>query len=311
MTDRIRLIQRASALSIAGNALLAAGKIAAGFFSGSLAVVGDGIDSSTDVVVSLITLVAARVAGKPGDREHPYGHGRAETIATVILAFIVCYAGVQLVLSSIADLLSASRPEMPGSIALIASAVSIAGKLALAWTQFAAGKKANSAMLIANGKNMRNDVVISASVLAGLAATFAFGLPILDRALALLVGAWVVKGAIGIFIETNAELMDGVGGDARLYARVFKAIASVDGAGNPHRTRVRKLAASYVVDTDIEVDPELSVRAAHDIAMRVEGAIKREIEDVYDVLVHVEPRGNVERDERFGLRHDDVDGIGE
>ena len=94
--------------------------------------------------------------------------------------------------------------------------------------------------------------------------------------------------------------MDGTTG-AGPYGEIFAAVNTVKGAGNPHRTRVRKLGSILVVDLDIEVEPDLSVREAHDISLEVEAAIKRAIPEVYDVIVHIEPRGNAE-DERFGLR---------
>ena len=169
MLDRTRTIKRAAVLSLTGNAALALVKIAAGILGSSLAVLGDGIDSSVDVLISIISLAAAAVIAKPSDREHPYGHARAETTATTLLSFAIFFAGAQLVLSSIADVRSGAVRDMPAPIAFWAAVVSIAGKLLLAWSQFALGRKAGSAMLLANGKNMRNDVVMSCAVLAGIA----------------------------------------------------------------------------------------------------------------------------------------------
>lgn len=190
---------------------------------------------------------------------------------------------------------------MPSPIAIYVTIASIAGKLLLSWSQFHYGRKTGSSMLVANGKNMRGDVVISASVLAGLGFTFAFGLPVIDRVAALLVSLWIIKVAIGIFLEVNDELMDG-SADESLYARLFEAVASVPGAGNPHRARMRRLGSSLVADLDIEVDSSLSVGEAHGIALGVEAAVKALIPDIYDVIVHVEPAGNEEEGERYGLR---------
>jgi cation diffusion facilitator family transporter len=300
MQERAAILNKASVIALVGNALLALAKLAVGFSSGSLAVVGDGIDSSTDVVIAVVALFTARIVDKPGDREHPYGHSRAETVATTLLAFIVFFAGSQLLVRTASSLISGEAAELPSPIAIIVTLVSIAGKLILSWTQFHYGKIAGSSMLIANGKNMRGDVVISASVLVGLGFTFALHLPLLDRVTALLVSFWIIKVAAGIFREANTELMDGTAG-AGPYSEIFTAVSSVPGAGNPHRTRVRRLGSLLMVDLDIEVEPELSVAAAHDIAVKVEGAIKLALPEVYDVIVHIEPRGNAE-DERYGLR---------
>ncbi|HOX31226.1 MAG TPA: cation diffusion facilitator family transporter [Spirochaetales bacterium] len=301
MDSRSALLARASLLALAGNAILAAGKLAVGLASGSLAVLGDGIDSSTDVVIALINLLAARIVDKPGDREHPYGHARAETLATTVLSFVVFFAGAQLLARTAGSIIGGEDRAMPSPIAIYVTIASIAGKLLLSWSQFHYGRKTGSSMLVANGKNMRGDVVISASVLAGLGFTFAFGLPVIDRVAALLVSLWIIKVAIGIFLEVNDELMDG-SADESLYARLFEAVASVPGAGNPHRARMRRLGSSLVADLDIEVDSSLSVGEAHGIALGVEAAVKALIPDIYDVIVHVEPAGNEEEGERYGLR---------
>ena len=102
-----------------------------------------------------------------------------------------------------------------------------------------------------------------------------------------------------IFLEANTELMDGTS-DRGPYQELFAAIEGVPEAGNPHRVRLRKIGSMLVVDLDIEVDPEMSVKKAHDIAVSVEKAIKQSLPDVYDIIVHIEPKGNVE-DEKFGL----------
>ena len=300
MLERTTLIRRAAFVSLVGNAALAAAKLLAGFLAGSLAVVGDGIDSSTDVVISMVALVAAGVIAKPSDREHPYGHARAETSATTILSFVIFFAGAQLFLSAASRLAPGELPPLPDPLALWVTGLSIAGKLGLAWSQFAMGKKASSSMLVANGKNMANDVIMSSAVLVGLGLSLALKLPILDPALAVAVGLWVMRSAVGIFREANDELMDGRA-DERLYRAVFEAVRSVDGAGNPHRVRVRKLASVYDVDLDIEVDGGMSVRRAHGIAQKVEEAIKERIDGVYDIVVHVEPAGEGQHDEQYGL----------
>ncbi len=300
MEDRTKLLKRASTIALVGNAALAAAKLGVGMLSGSLAVFGDGLDSSTDVVIAFVALVISGVVDKPGDREHPYGHARAETMATTILSFVVFFAGGQLLFRTLGALIGGEKPAMPSMATIYVTVASIAGKLALAWSQFHYGGKTGSSMLIANGKNMRGDVVISASVLVGLVFTFALGLPILDRVAALLVSLWIIKVAIGIFKETNTELMDGTS-DEGLYAELFAAVAGVPGAGNPHRARIRHHGALLIVDLDIEVDEDLGIGEAHRIAARVEEAIKARMPEVYDAVIHVEPAGNDEEGERYGL----------
>lgn len=298
--DRFSAIRRAAALSLAGNAVLAAAKVGTGFLAGSLAVVGDGVDSATDVVISIVALAATAVMSKPGDREHPYGHARAETSATAVLAFFIFFAGAQLFLSTVHGLAEGAAKSIPEPIALWVTGASVLGKLFLAWTQSAAGKKTDSALLLANARNMRNDVLISVGVLTGLVMSILLRMPMIDSAVAMLVSLWVMRSALGIFKETNDELMDGKA-DTALYRSVFSAVNSVPGAANPHRTRVRRMGTFIDIDLDIEVDGRQTVKEAHDIAQAVERAIKDRIDSVYDIVVHVEPAGSGEHDEQYGL----------
>ncbi|GHV72574.1 cation transporter [Spirochaetia bacterium] len=306
--SRAGLIRVASITALLGNTILAVLKISMGFISGSLAVLGDGIDSSVDVLIAVMSLVVAKIIVRPADRDHPWGHGRAETVATALLACILFSAGLQLILNAAVHLVSGAEPAVPSFSALVVTLISIGGKIFLAWTQYLFGKKANSAMLRANAKNMASDVIISAGVLAGLALSFLFKRGIIDSVAALLVGFWVIRSAIGIFTEANAELMDGGSGTAS-YKAVFDAVRSVNGAGNPHRTRLRRVAGLWDIDIDIEVDPKLTVREAHKIASEVEKAIKTRIEGgVYDIMVHVEPIGDSKRhpNEGYGLREEEI-----
>jgi cation diffusion facilitator family transporter len=303
--DRTGIVRKAALIALCGNLVLAILKIVTGFATDSLAVIGDGIDSSTDVVIAVLTLAVGFIINRPSDKEHPWGHHRAETIATVILAFIILIAGFQLFQSSIERLVEGGAAALPQPVALAVTVVSILGKLVLAFSQYRLGKKAQSSMIVANAKNMTNDIVISASVFVGLGASVLFRLPFLDAVTALLVSLWVMKSAVGIFLEQNEELMDG-NADEGLYKALFAAITSVPGAGNPHKARIRKMATKWDIDVDIEVNGKLPVYEAHEIAGEVERAIRRDIPDVYDVMVHVEPAGIGEHDEQYGVSQKDV-----
>jgi cation diffusion facilitator family transporter len=297
---KARIIKTASYTALAGNTLLAAVKIGSGIHSGSLAVLGDGIDSSVDVLIAIMSLIVARIISRPADQDHPWGHGRAETVATALLACILFFAGAQLILNSGRDLLFGGRREVPAPLALAGTIISIGGKALLAWSQYLFGKKAGSSMLRANAKNMAGDVILSAGVLAGLGLSMLFHIGQIDSAAAILVGLWVIKSAVGIFLEANAELMDG-GSNGEFYRAVFNAVRSVEGAGNPHRVRMRRIAGLWDIDIDIEVALDLTVSEAHQIATTVEQAIKERVEGVYDIMVHIEPAGYSHRREGYGL----------
>jgi cation diffusion facilitator family transporter len=309
--DRSSIIRTASITALIGNLILASVKIATGLAADSLAVLGDGIDSSMDVLIAVMTLVVSSVKAMPADKSHPWGHGRAETVATAILSFVLFFAGAQLILNSALKLFDAlflhtgsAEPKVPEPAALVVTVVSIAGKTLLSWSQYLFGKKAGSAMLKANAKNMAGDVITSAGVLVGLGCALLFKLGVIDLVTAILVGLWILKNSVGIFLSANAELMDGATADES-YRELFDAVRSVPEAGNPHRTRMRRIAGFWDIDIDIEVDPALTIAEAHAIACRVEEAVKTRIDGVFDIMVHVEPAGNIQN-EGYGLTEEHV-----
>ncbi|MEZ5197453.1 MAG: cation diffusion facilitator family transporter [Bacteroidales bacterium] len=303
--ERANIIKKASWIGIIGNAMLAVSKIAIGFTAGSLAVIGDGIDTTTDVLTFFITLFAARIISKPPDCKFPYGYRKAETSATKILAFIIFFAGAQLLISTTRQMISGEVREMPAFFAIYITLISIAGKAILAYWQFRIGRSINSKMIIANARNMRNDIIISFSVLLGLFFTFTLNMPLFDNITALVVSLWIIKEAFGIYRETNLEMMDGVK-DTTIYNKILRAVEQTPGAYNPHRIRVRNIAHMYLIALDIEVDRDIRVIDAHEIAMKVENNMKSKIENVYDILVHIEPLGNVEHDEQSGISIENI-----
>jgi len=308
MDLRQKTIIKASWVSIAGNFLLALLKIVLGILAGSMAVVADGIDSATDIATSFITLVTARILSRPPNIKYPYGYEKADTVATKALSFIIFFAGAQLAISTLSRIINGEIPEIPSIVAIYVTIFSIISKLSLSFYLIKTGKNVNSSMLEANGKNMQNDVLISSSVLIGLIFTFALKLPVLDLITALAVSIWIMKVALQIFFKTNIELMDGMK-DPILYCELFNAVKKVKGAHNPHRVRVRKIGNFHMISMDIEVEPLMTVNDAHEIASMVENEIKKNIPNVYDIVVHVEPLGNVEKEEKFGLREKDVEDL--
>lgn len=303
--SRENILIKTSWISTIGNAILSASKIIIGLLAGSLAVVGDGIDSATDVIISIVMIFTARVISRPPSKKYVFGYDKAEGIATKILSLVIFYAGMQMLLSSIKSIFSDEVKEIPSTIAIYVTIFSIVGKLLLASYQYKQGKKIDSSMLTANAINMRNDVVISAGVLIGLLFTFIFKLPILDSITGLIISLFIIKSSIGIFIDSNVELMDGVK-DVNVYNKIFEAVEKVPGASNPHRVRSRMIGNRYIITLDIEVNPQITITQAHEIAEAVEKSIESSVDNVYDILVHVEPAGECQSAEKFGVDKDMV-----
>ena len=304
MTREQKII-RASWWAIAGNALLAFLKLAAGFISGSFAVIADGIDSVSDIVSSVVVLVAARIIARPPNIKFPYGYKKADTVATKVLSFIIFFAGAQLAYSTVRILVAGATMATPGRLAIWVTLISILGKFFLTLLLSRTGKKVESTMLIANAKNMRNDILLSLSVLASLIFTVVLKEPLIDRLIALLISLFIMYTGFKIFMKSNIDLMDGID-NTEVYDKLFQSVHSVEGAHNPHRVRARKIGHYYMINLDIEVDPDLPVKEAHDIAKNVENSIKSNLRNIYDVMVHVEPLGNLEEDEKYGITETEI-----
>ena len=296
-----RQVLRASFASIAGNGVLSVAKLVVGFISGSFAVVSDGIDSASDVAISIVIAITAKIIGRSPNTKYAYGYAKAESIATKILSMVIFFAGAQKLLSAIENLFSDSPREMPGIIAIYVTVASIICKLLLSLYQTAVGRKTGSSMLIANGINMRNDVIISLSVLAGLFFSFILHMPILDCVTALLVSCYIIRSSFKIFMDSNVELMDGVK-DTSVYRKIFDAIDKVKGIRNPHRVRSRSIGGKYMITLDVEANGNMTLSQAHTLANQIEQNIRQSIPEVYDIVVHIEP---------FGTHPEDVFGVEE
>lgn len=290
-------------ISVIGNVVLSLLKVVVGVLSGSMAVLSDGLDSATDVVTSTIILFTSTIISRPPNSRYVYGREKAENIASTILSFAIFFMGCQIVISSADRIFYQTSRELPSMQAIWVTVVSIAGKLLLSWYQFHQGKRVESSMLKANAINMRNDVIISAGVLAGLACTFLLNIPVLDPVIAALIGVYIIWSATGIFRDANLVLMDGIS-DTSVYNRIIEAVERVPEAFNPHRIRLSQIGNMYNIVLDIEADGGLSLTEAHRIAQDVENSIKGRIENVYDIVVHVEPKGAVHCEEKYGISRD-------
>ena len=258
----------------------------------------------SDIASSLVVLLAARIIAKPPNVKFPYGYKKADTVATKVLSFVIFFAGAQLAYSTVRILITGTGIALPGRLAIWVTLISILGKGLLSVLLFRTGKKVESTMLIANARNMRNDILLSVSVLISLLFTLWLKEPVIDRVIALLISVFIMYEGFRIFMKSNIDLMDGID-NTEVYNRLFDSVHSVEGAHHPHRVRARKIGHYYMVNLDIEVDPQLSVKEAHDIARNVEISIRSNLKNIYDVMVHVEPLGNREEEE-YGITEKEI-----
>ncbi len=296
---RLQAIRRAAIFAMVGNALLAAMKLTVGISTQTLSVIGDGVDSTVDILTSSVPLMASRIISREPNKEFPFGYGRAEATATSLLAFVIFYAGLQLGVSSVGRLMDPAPYVAVPLIAILVTIVSIAGKCLLAYSQIRTGRKTRSSMLVANGKNMMADILISFSVLVGLLLSRLTGYARLDGIVTLLISLLIIRTAFILFLESNKELMDGLD-NTDIYKQIAELAASVEGVEKPHRMRVRKVGVRLMVYLDIELPANMDVASAHRISQAVEHQISNNVEGIYDVIIHIEPRGNEEQ-ETFGV----------
>ncbi|MDR0833816.1 MAG: cation diffusion facilitator family transporter [Candidatus Symbiothrix sp.] len=301
-----QVMLRTSWISLIGNTILAVLKVVVGAISGSLAVLSDGLDSTQDVVTSVVMLIATPIIYRKPNTKFVFGQTKAENVASTILSFAIFFMGGQMFLTAINHILQPQEALIPTRIAIWVTLISIAGKLLLALYQFREGKKVDSPLLKANAINMRNDVIISTGVLVGLGLTYFFELPILDAIVALLISIYIIYTSISIFKEANLVLMDGVD-DTSVYEKIIEAVEAVPGASNPHRIRSGHVGNLYNIVLDIEADGSISLLESHQIAEAVENSIKSSVKNVYDIVVHVEPTGDASCKEKYGVSKDNLD----
>jgi cation diffusion facilitator family transporter len=300
MENREKILLRTSWISIVGNAFLSLAKIIIGSMAGSLAVLSDGLDSASDVITSIVILVATPIISRPPNSKFVYGREKVENVVSTILSFVIFAMGLEMLVTAVRKIIHPEMLEQPTMMAIWVTVFSIVGKLLLALYQFQQGKRSQSSMLKANAINMRNDVIISCGVLVGLGFTWILHLPVLDTVVALLISLYIMWSAVDIFREANLVLIDGVT-DTGIYQTIIQATEKIPGVHNPHRIRAEHIGNSYNIVLDIEVDGRLPLSEAHHIAQAVEDSIKREVQNVYDIVVHVEPLGASHGGEPYGI----------
>jgi cation diffusion facilitator family transporter len=280
--------QRVAALGMVVSGALAAIKIYAGVTGHSTAVVADGLESASDIFASGFVLLGLTLAAIPPDENHPYGHGRVETLTGLLIGMVLTAGGVLISFSSIQKL---GRPrEVVASFVIYPLLVSLLAKGCLAVYKFHYGKRLKSDALRADAWNDMMDSVSAtvALIAVGLALLDANRFAESDRYGGALVGVLVIATGLRIAYDTAMQLIDTMPGDD-LMAQLREAARAEPGVRGVEKCFARKTGLKYHVDLHLEVDPEMTVRQSHDIAHQVRLRIMDKLDWVADVLVHVEP----------------------
>lgn len=276
--------------------LLGVAKIVMGVIAHSQALIADGVHSLSDLATDFVVLYAAKHAREDADEDHPYGHGRIETIATVALGGLLILAAAGIAWDAVSHMLEPESLMKPGFWALVVAAISVVSKEAIYQYTMVVARKYKSKMLEANAWHSRSDAISSVVVLVGIAGSMA-GYQYLDAIAAVGVGLMIAKIGWNLIFHSFRELID-TGLEQERVEAIRQSILSVDGVRSLHILRTRSMGADALVDVHIQVDPELSVSEAHYISESVRLKLIKEIEEVADVMVHIDP----EDDEHFQFR---------
>jgi cation diffusion facilitator family transporter len=267
---------------------LAVIKIGAGLSGHSTAVVADGLESAADVIASGFVLFGLTLAAKPADEDHPYGHGRVETLTGLLIGLVLMVGGALISWNSIRRVGQPHEAMQPFVVWPLA--ISIAAKTGLATLKFRYGRNLQSDALTADAWNDATDTISAFVALIAVALTlrnserFAEA----DRYGGFAVGLIVISAGIRVVRETTMQLMDTMPAP-RLIDQIREAAFGVPGVRGVEKCFARKTGFKYHVDLHLEVDPDMTVRRSHELAHEVQLHIRERLDWVADVLVHVEP----------------------
>lgn len=282
--DEYRQIRRILLFVLVLNLAVALAKLATGLMIGSVSMQADGLHSLVDASSNLVGLAGVWLAARPADANHPYGHGKYETLASIAIGALLLYTVVEILSSAVSRLLSGDQPEV-SALSVGIMLVTIAINIGVATWERRAGKRLGSAVLIADSTQTRTDIYVSLAVLASLAAVWA-GYPQLDAVVGIGVAALVAHAAWQVLRQASAVLSD----QAALPESELEAVVrAVPGVLGTHRIWTRGHEREMYVDLDIRVDADLTVEQGHQVAHTVRDQVQQRWPHVRHIMVHVEP----------------------
>ncbi|MCU7862437.1 MAG: cation diffusion facilitator family transporter, partial [Candidatus Thiodiazotropha sp. (ex Lucinoma borealis)] len=290
--QRYKVSRKVAIVGALTNTLLAVLKIVFGWIGQSQSLIADGVHSLSDLLTDALVLFTARHAKEAPDEDHPYGHGRFETVGTLVLGGILITVGIGIVWDAAERLFVPEELLQPEPFTLYVAAFSILANEGLFFYTRHFANLINSNLLRANAWHHRSDSVSSVVVLIGIGGTM-LGLPYLDAIAAVLVGLMVAKIGWDLGWTASQELADaGLEEESVLEIRDF--IGKISGVKSVHMLRTRKLGGHALADVHIQVDPWLSVSEGHRIAEVVQYGLIEGVDVLEDVTVHIDPEDDEE-----------------
>lgn len=291
--DREKKAARVTWVGFFTNLILSAAKIVAGVVGRSSAMVADGIHSLSDFVTDFIVIIFIKISAKNEDSDHPYGHGKFETFATMLISFALFIVAIGIFYSGsvkIYEVLNGRTIERPTYLALVMAAVSIVVKEGLYWYTIIVGRKIDSPAVIANGWHHRSDAFSSIGTLIGISGAMFLGerWRILDPITSVIVGIFIIGVAYKLARPSIQELLE-MSLPQEIEQNIEQKIQATPGVITFHHLRTRKNGNAFIIDMHIKVDARSSIVEAHDIATHVENNLKAAFGKHTQVNVHIEP----------------------
>jgi len=275
------------------NLILTAGKLVAGTLGHSAAMVADGVHSLSDFISDIVILVFVKITAKEKDKSHDYGHGKFETMASIIVSLVLLIVAVKLITSGIESIMvvvkGGTLPQ-PGRIALWAAIISIVAKEALYQYTYRVGKKVESTAVMANAWHHRSDALSSVGAFLGIGGAILLGdkWVILDPIVCAAIGITIVVIAVKMSIEPLKELLE-VSLPDEVEDEIIAISNRVKGVDGTHNLQTRRIGRSIIIDEHLVVDSQLKVIEAHDIATSVEKALTERFGPQTQIHIHIEP----------------------
>ena len=275
--------------SMGSNALLAIIKWVAGYFGHSYALIADAIESTTDLVSSFLVLLGLKYASRPADKNHPYGHGKAEPLITFLVVGFLFTSALVIAHDAIKNIQTPHESPRPFTLLVLGAIIlwkEISYRLVIRKS-----RETGSTLLKADAWHHRSDAITSITAFIGItiALIMGKGYESADDWAALAASAFILYNGYLIFRPALGEIMD-----EHLYDPLIEQIryvaTTVEGVAGTEKCQVRKVGMRYYIDLHIEVDGDISVRHGHDIAHALKARLMKEIPEVADVLMHVEPK---------------------
>ena len=279
---------KVSIVSVIWNLLLSAGKLFAGIFANSGAMISDAVHSASDVFSTIIVMIGVKISGKDSDNDHPYGHERLECVAAIILATVLAATGIGIGYGAVVKIMAGDyNVEMPGILALVAAVVSILVKELMFWYTRYYAKQIDSSALMADAWHHRSDSLSSIGALIGIiGARLGFG--IMEPLASVVICIFIEKAAYDIFMDAVNKMVDKSCDDETM-EKIKACAMNIPGVENIDLLRTRVFGNKIYVDMEIAADGNKTLDETHAVAERVHDAIEQEFPKVKHIMVHVDP----------------------